>query len=63
MDSEQSAGQVNIEVFGIQGEKVMSAMMKNELKQTFSLSAVPPGIYFIRVISGINVETRKIIRE
>jgi hypothetical protein len=63
MDPEQSAGQVNIEVFGIQGEKVMSAMMKNELKQTFSLSAEPPGIYFIRVISGINVETRKIIRE
>jgi len=63
LNRESAAGQVNVEVYGIQGEKILSATMKDELKHAFTLSARPAGIYFIRVISGTNAETRKIIKQ
>ncbi|MCX6305170.1 MAG: Ig-like domain-containing protein [Bacteroidetes bacterium] len=58
-----TSGQSNIEIFGMQGEKIISATLKDEMKHVFSLSAKPAGIYFIRVISGNMAETRKIIRQ
>jgi len=55
--------QVNVEIFGIQGRKIVSAALNNVMHQAFTLSALPAGIYFIRVTAGNRVETRKIIRQ
>ena len=63
VNPDKTDGQVNLEVFGIHGAKILSATMKNESKHAFSLSARPAGIYFIRVISGNQAETLKIIRQ
>jgi len=64
LDPVWSSGQTIIELFEIQGKKIMSATMKkDEVRHVFSLNANPPGIYFIRVISGNQAETKKVIRQ
>jgi hypothetical protein len=56
-------GNVNVDVFGIRGEKIETAVISSERKHEFSLSNRPPGIYYIRVISGNKATTAKIIKE
>ena len=63
LDPEKISGQLKIEVYGMQGEKVISATMNGEMKHVFSLSKRALGIYFIRVISEDQAETRKIIKQ
>ena len=54
---------VNIEIYGMQGGKIISEMFNGQLKHQFSLSDHPAGIYIIRMISGNHTETRKIIKQ
>ena len=54
---------VQVDVYGILGEKVLTATINGERKHEFSLSARPSGVYFIRVISGDKSETAKIIKQ
>ncbi|MDP1622771.1 MAG: Ig-like domain-containing protein [Bacteroidales bacterium] len=63
LEPENATGIADIEVFSMQGNKVLSARLKDEKTHLFSLSAKPSGIYFIRVISGSRSETAKIIRQ
>jgi hypothetical protein len=53
----------NVEVFGMQGEKVLSTVLTGEQKHEFSLSDRPAGIYFIRVSSGSKASSAKIIKQ
>jgi hypothetical protein len=53
----------NVEVFGMQGEKVLSTVLTGEQKHEFSLSDRPAGIYFIRVSSGNKAASAKIIKQ
>ncbi len=52
-----------VEVYGIQGKKVLTEVLYGERKHAFTLSNVPTGVYFIRVISGDKAETVKIIKQ
>ncbi|MCX6266585.1 MAG: T9SS type A sorting domain-containing protein, partial [Bacteroidetes bacterium] len=63
VSKENSAGLVKVEVYGMQGEKVLNASLSGENQQTFSLDRNPAGCYFIRVISNDKAETIKIIKQ
>jgi hypothetical protein len=52
-----------VEIYGMRGDKILRKVMLMERKQKFSLSDEPMGIYFIRVISGNQTETAKIIKQ
>ena len=54
---------IMVEVYGIQGKKVLTEVLYGERKHAFTLSNVPTGVYFIRVISGDKAETVKIIKQ
>jgi hypothetical protein len=51
---------VNVDIFGLQGELVLTAVLNGERTHEFSLSDKAPGIYFLRVIIGSTIETGKI---
>jgi hypothetical protein len=59
---EKQTGNVHVEIFGLRGERVMTAEMIGERKHEFSLSGMPVGLYFVKVIAGDNVETIKLIK-
>ena len=57
------ANTVFVDIYGLWGEKVLTAALIGERKHEFSLSDRPVGIYFIRVVSGDKTETVKIIKQ
>ena len=57
------ADQVKVDIYGIWGEKILTAILNGERKHEFSLSDKPVGVYFIRVISGEKAETIKVIKQ
>jgi hypothetical protein len=60
---EKPVGEVKVEVFGMQGEKVVnSVIIPGERMHKFSIEEKPTGIYFIRVFYGKNLGTQKIIK-
>jgi hypothetical protein len=63
MGRDLSSAKVNVDIFGIRGEKIVTAVLTGERKHEFSLSNRPPGIYYIRVISGNRTTTAKIIKQ
>lgn len=63
LTGENSSGNVTLDVYGMWGEKVLSAILNGERKQEFSLSARPTGVYCVRIISGDKSETSKIIKQ
>jgi len=63
LNGEVLTNKITVDVFGIWGEKVLSATLNEERKHAFSLSDKPVGVYYIRVISGNKAETRKIIKQ
>lgn len=54
---------VNVSIFGIRGEKVMSTALEGKFKHEFSLSNWPAGIYIIHVVTENQIETMKIIKQ
>ena len=54
---------VHIEAYGMHGENVLSADLTGERTQSLSFSGLPSGLYFIRVVAGDLVETKKIIKQ
>jgi len=54
---------VTVEIYGICGEKVLTAYLNGQHKHEFSLSDRPVGVYFVRVISGDMAETIKMIKQ
>ena len=60
---EKVNGNVIVEVYGMTGEKVLTSKMTDERKHQFSLSDVPFGIYFVKIVAGDVVETTKLIKQ
>jgi len=58
-----ASSQVHIDIFGIQGDRILSKDLLIERKQEFSLIDRPTGMYVIHVTSGANSETEKIIKQ
>ena len=54
--------EAKVEIFSMRGEKVRQEVLYGETKHEFSLSENPPGIYIIRVTTGNQTGTAKIIR-
>lgn len=60
---DQPLENVKVEVYGMQGEKVLNTLVQGERKHTFSLEGKPTGIYFIRVSSRDKLGSQKIIKK
>jgi hypothetical protein len=56
-------GEVNLEIYGIRGDKVLKTNFTGLNKQTISLEGQPTGIYFLRIISDGQSGIRKIIKQ
>jgi len=54
-------GNVRIEVYGMRGDKVLAHQLTGSKKHEFSLSNVPTGLYFVRIVADDHVETIKLV--
>jgi hypothetical protein len=52
-----------VDVYGIRGEKILTKVLNGEHNYGFSLSDKRSGVYFIRVITGDNSQTTKVIKQ
>ena len=63
LTGEVSSDNLQVDVYGIWGERILTAHLSGERKHEFSLSDRPEGVYFIRVITGDKAKTVKIIKQ
>ncbi|MDP1623640.1 MAG: choice-of-anchor J domain-containing protein [Bacteroidales bacterium] len=54
---------VKVEIYGMQGDKILNYNFTGENKHVFTLDGKPSGIYFMRVFSGEQTGVVKIIKE
>ena len=55
-------GKVSVEIYGLRGDRVLTTELQGERKHEFSLSQMPVGLYFIKVIAEDDVETLKLVK-
>jgi hypothetical protein len=60
---ESESGSAKVEIFSMHGNWVLTSELYGNGKHELSLSGKPVGIYVIRVISGSNTETARIIKQ
>ena len=60
--SGKTGDKITVEIFGIQGKKVLTGEMTGERKHNFSLGGIPAGMYFVKVESSDYIETIKLIK-
>ena len=53
---------VEIEVYSMTGERIITEGMIGERQHEVVFNNIPNGIYFVRIISGSDIETVKLIR-
>ncbi len=63
LKEEVPTDKVNVDAYGPRGEKVFTEVLTGERRHEFSLSGLPVGVYFIRVISGNKAKTEKIKKQ
>ncbi len=56
-------GKISAEVYDIRGKSVLKAILADKPTHELSLSGQPAGVYVLRVISGGEIETAKIIKQ
>jgi PKD repeat protein len=61
--NEIESGTCYLEVYGITGNLMIERNLSSEKKHELSLSGNPSGLYFIRLITGNKVETRKVVKQ
>ena len=59
---EKQYGKVSVEIYGLRGDRVLATEIQGERKHEFSLSQMPVGLYFIKVIAEDDVETLKLVK-
>ena len=52
----------SVTIYSMNGKKILSSVMTDDIKQDFSISAWPPGIYLVRVAGEKNAGTVKLIK-
>ncbi|MCX6303627.1 MAG: M14 family zinc carboxypeptidase [Bacteroidetes bacterium] len=55
--------EIGVEIYGMRGEKVLSASLTGEQKHRFSLAGKAEGIYLVRVISAKGSAATRIIKQ
>jgi len=63
LNKDFTEGRAQLEIFGMQGEKVFSTVLLQEKKRVISLEGKPNGIYFIRIIASEKSGSAKIIKQ
>jgi hypothetical protein len=58
---ENSFGNVRVDIYNMNGNRVMNAQMIGEKSHEFASSSLPSGIYFVKIIADGSVETIKLI--
>ncbi len=58
---EKQYGKLKIEIYGMRGEKLLNAAMTGEKSHEFSLSEMPDGLYFVKVVAEDYAETLKLV--
>ncbi len=61
MKGEQAYNEVRIEVYGMNGERVLTENMIGA-KHEFRFSGIPVGLYFVKVVADEYVETIKLVK-
>ena len=59
---EKSFGNVRIEIYNMNGRRVLTGMMTGEQKHEFSFTEIPAGLYFVKIIADDSIETIKLIK-
>ncbi|MCX6305620.1 MAG: GEVED domain-containing protein [Bacteroidetes bacterium] len=54
-------GNVRVDIFDMRGDRILSASCKDERSHVFTLSDLSPGLYFVKVVCGEQVESLKLI--
>jgi hypothetical protein len=62
LTGEETSTPFSIEVYGMHGDRVLSANLNGTGLYEFSLSGKPDGVYFIRIVSPDKAGTGKIIK-
>ncbi|MEI6436323.1 MAG: T9SS type A sorting domain-containing protein, partial [Bacteroidota bacterium] len=55
-------GKVNVEIYGMRGEKLITGELIGEKKREFYISDLPHGLYFVKVVAEEYVETFKLVK-
>ena len=55
-------GNVKVEVYGMNGNRIMTESMTGEKKHEFGFSNIPAGLYFVKIIADDTVETIKLVK-
>jgi len=63
MDPTYLDSQVQVQIFGMVGGLIRKEELTGNNRYEFSLGGKPAGIYFIRVLVGDRLETKKIIKQ
>ena len=58
-----ATAELKVEMYGMHGERLLTEYLKGKSKYDFTLDGNPNGVYFIRVITGENAGTGKIIKQ
>ena len=59
---EKTYGTVKVEVYSMNGEKIMTERMIGEQRHEFQFSNIPVGLYFVKIVADNYVETIKLIK-
>ena len=59
---EKVSGNVRVEIYSMNGHKVLTETMTGEQKHEFSFTEIPAGLYFVKIIADDNVETIKLVK-
>ncbi|MEI6434118.1 MAG: choice-of-anchor D domain-containing protein [Bacteroidota bacterium] len=60
--TEKLYNNVKVEIYGMNGEKMISASMIGEKQHEFKTADLPSGLYFVRVVADSYVETMKLVK-
>jgi hypothetical protein len=53
---------LDIEIYGMRGERVMKELMLGEKSHEYSVTDLPHGLYFVKVSSGDTTQTFKLVK-
>lgn len=63
MKDVDEASVINVEIFGLMGERVLQTQLFGQNQYEFDLSGSPMGVYIVRVHSGKQIWVEKLIKQ